>query len=69
LHFDVHIYLKSIRHTAHCQYDTFDLLACYKNNADINETIFASTIMKTGGVVYCLKKKHYPIPGIVVDLS
>ena len=28
--------------------------------------ILAATVMKTGGVLYTLNKKHYPMPDVVV---
>ena len=33
---------------------------------DVNDAILAATVLKTGGVIYCLNKKHYPMPGIMV---
>jgi predicted nucleic acid-binding protein len=33
---------------------------------DINDAILAATAMKTGGVIYCLNRKHYPLTGLVV---
>lgn len=33
---------------------------------DINDAILAATVLKTGGVIYCLNKKHYPMSGLVV---
>jgi hypothetical protein len=33
---------------------------------DVNDAILAATAMKTGGVIYCLNKKHYPMPDITV---
>ncbi len=34
---------------------------------DINDAILAATVMKTGGKIYCLNKKHYPMSDIVVE--
>jgi predicted nucleic acid-binding protein len=33
---------------------------------DINDAILAATAIKTGGVIYCLNRKHYPMTGLVV---
>jgi len=33
---------------------------------DVNDALLAATAMRTSGVVYCLNRKHYPMPGIVV---
>jgi predicted nucleic acid-binding protein len=33
---------------------------------DINDAILAATAMKTGGHVFCLNRKHYPMPDITV---
>ena len=33
---------------------------------DINDAILAATVMQTGGMVFCLNKKHYPMPDLVV---
>ena len=33
---------------------------------DINDAILAATAMQTGGRVFCLNKKHYPMPDLVV---
>jgi predicted nucleic acid-binding protein len=32
---------------------------------DTNDAILAATAMKTGGVIYCLNRKHYPMAGLV----
>ena len=34
---------------------------------DVNDAILAATAMKTGGRIYCLNKKHYPMPNIFVQ--
>jgi predicted nucleic acid-binding protein len=31
-----------------------------------NDAILAATVLKTGGILYSLNKKHYPMPDIVV---
>jgi hypothetical protein len=33
---------------------------------DINDAILAATMMQTGGQIFCLNTKHYPMPGLVV---
>ena len=34
---------------------------------DINDAILAATVMKTGGKIYCLNRKHYPMPEIAAE--
>ena len=34
---------------------------------DINDAILAAQVMHTGGKIYCLNKKHYPMPEIIVE--
>jgi predicted nucleic acid-binding protein len=36
------------------------------HGTDVNDAILAATVIKTGGLIYCLNKKHYPMPGIMV---
>jgi predicted nucleic acid-binding protein len=36
------------------------------HGTDVNDAILAATAMKTGGVIYCLNRKHYPMTGLVV---
>ncbi len=33
---------------------------------DVNDAMLAAMAMKTGGMIYCLNTKHYPMPGVVV---
>jgi len=33
---------------------------------DINDTILAATAIHTGGQIFCLNKKHYPIPEVLI---
>ncbi len=34
---------------------------------DINDALLAATVKQTGGKIYCLNTKHYPMPEIVVE--
>jgi len=34
---------------------------------DVNDAFLAATVASTGGQVYCLNKKHYPMPEIVAE--
>lgn len=34
---------------------------------DINDAILAALAMQTGGKVFCLNKKHYPMPEVIVE--
>jgi len=34
---------------------------------DVNDAILAATAMKTGGRIFCLNKKHYPMPDVMVQ--
>ena len=33
---------------------------------DINDTILAATAIETGGQIFCLNRKHFPMPEISV---
>jgi len=33
---------------------------------DINDAILAATAAQTGGQIYCLNRKHYPMPDLLV---
>jgi len=33
---------------------------------DINDAILAATVMQTGGQIFCLNTRHYPMPGLLV---
>lgn len=37
------------------------------HGTDINDALLAATAMQTGGKIYCLNKKHYPMPEIMVE--
>ena len=32
----------------------------------VNDALLAATVMKTGGQIYCLNTKHYPMPDLLV---
>lgn len=34
---------------------------------DINDALLAATVMQTGGKIYCLNLKHYPMPEIIIE--
>lgn len=34
---------------------------------DINDALLAALVMQMGGKIYCLNKKHYPMPEIIVE--
>ena len=34
---------------------------------DVNDAILAAIVMQTGGRIYCLNIKHYPMPDILVQ--
>jgi hypothetical protein len=33
---------------------------------DINDAIMAATAVQTGGRIFCLNRKHYPMPDLLV---
>jgi predicted nucleic acid-binding protein len=33
---------------------------------DVNDAILAATVMQTGGQIFCLNAKHYPMSGLLV---
>lgn len=37
------------------------------HGVDVNDALLAATTMNTGGVIYCLNRKHYPMTGLVVQ--
>ena len=37
------------------------------HGVDINDAILAATVTQTGGKIYCLNKKHYPMLDVVVE--
>lgn len=36
------------------------------HGVDVHDAILAATVMTTGGVLYTLNRKHYPMPGLSV---
>jgi len=34
---------------------------------DVNDALLAATAMTTGGKIFCLNRKHYPMPEVVVE--
>jgi predicted nucleic acid-binding protein len=37
------------------------------HGVDINDAILAATAIKTGGKLFCLNVKHYPMPDVLVE--
>ena len=37
------------------------------SGTDVNDAILAATILKTGGKIYSLNSKHYPMPEVAVQ--
>ena len=37
-----------------------------RHGLDINDAILAATVMQTGGQIFCLNTKHYPMPDLLV---
>jgi predicted nucleic acid-binding protein len=37
------------------------------HGTDINDALLAATVMQTGGKIYGLNKKHYPMPEIIFE--
>ena len=37
------------------------------HKTDINDCLLASTVIQTGGILYTLNAKHYPMPELVVS--
>jgi len=38
-----------------------------RSGTDVNDAILAATVMQTGGKIYTLNSKHYPMPEITVQ--
>jgi len=37
------------------------------NGTDVNDAILAATVLRTGGQIYTLNSKHYPMPEVTVQ--
>lgn len=37
------------------------------HGVDANDALLAATVQSTGGKIYCLNSKHYPMPGLEVE--
>ena len=37
-----------------------------RHGLDINDAILAATAIRTGGQIFCLNRKHYPMPEVLV---
>ncbi len=38
-----------------------------RSGTDVNDAILAATVLQTGGTIYTLKSKHYPMPEVPVQ--
>ena len=38
-----------------------------RNGTDINDAILAATVLQTGGLIYTLNTRHYPMPEVPVQ--
>ena len=38
-----------------------------RNGTDVNDAILAATVLQTGGKIYTLNSKHYPMPEVTVQ--
>ena len=38
-----------------------------RSGTDVNDAILAATVMQTGGKIYTLNSKHYPMPEVTVQ--
>ena len=38
-----------------------------RNGTDVNDAILGATVMQTGGKIYTLNSKHYPMPEVAVQ--
>jgi len=37
------------------------------HGVDVNDALLAALAMNTGGKIFCLNKKHYPMPEVIVE--
>jgi len=40
-----------------------------RSGTDVNDAILAATVLQTGGKIYTLNSKHYPMPEVTVHLA
>lgn len=40
-----------------------------RSGTDVNDAILAATVLQTGGRIYTLNSKHYPMPEVTVQLA
>ncbi len=40
-----------------------------RNGTDVNDAILAATVLQTGGIIYTLNSKHYPMPEVTIQRS
>jgi len=40
-----------------------------RSGTDVNDAILAATVLQTGGKIYTLNSKHYPMPEVTVQLA
>jgi len=38
-----------------------------RNGTDVNDAILAATVLQTGGIIYTLNSKHYPMPEVTIQ--
>jgi predicted nucleic acid-binding protein len=38
-----------------------------RNGTDVNDAILAATVLQTGGKIYTLNSKHYPMPEVAIQ--
>jgi len=38
-----------------------------RNGIDVNDAILAATVLQTGGIIYTLNSKHYPMPEVTIQ--
>lgn len=38
-----------------------------RNGTDVNDAILAATVLQTGGIIYTLNSKHFPMPEVTIQ--
>jgi predicted nucleic acid-binding protein len=38
-----------------------------RNGTDVSDAILAATVLQTGGIIYTLNSKHYPMPEVTIQ--